>query len=100
MEVQQIRERALDKAYIFQCKMKRIFNRRAKPNDFQQGDWVLKWDVRYEDKGKHGNFDHIWKGPYQVAEDQGNNTYVLQEGNGDFFVGGPINGLFLRHYLT
>ena len=59
MEVQQIREGVLDKAQIFQDKMKNIFDRRAKPDDFHQGDWVLKCDARYEDKGKHGKLNHL-----------------------------------------
>ena len=80
--------------------MKNIFDRRTKPDDFQQGDLVLKWDARYEDKGKHGKFDHLQKGPSQVAYDQGNNTYVVQEANGDLLVGEPVNDHFLRHYLT
>lgn len=100
VEVQQTREGVLDKSPIFQDRMKKIFDKRAKPDDFQQGDWVLKWDSRYEDKGKHGKFDHIWKGPYKITVDQGNNTYVLQEVNGDFMATRPINGHFLKHYPT
>ena len=100
VEVQQIREKVLDKAQIFKDKTKRIFDRRAKPDEFLQGDWVLKWDTRYEDKGKDGKFDHLCKGSYQVTEDQGNNTYVLQEENDDVLAGGPVNGHFLKHYLT
>lgn len=98
--MQQIREGVLDKSQIFQDRMKNIFDKRVKLDDFQQGDWVLKWDARYEDKGKHGKFDHLWKGPYIIAIDQGNNTYVLHEVNDDFMVGGPINIHFLKHYLT
>ena len=47
------------------------------PNDFQQGDLVLKWDARHEDKGKHGKFEHLWKGPYEISENHGNNFYNL-----------------------
>ena len=68
MEAQQIREQVFGKAQIFQDKVKRNFDRKAKPNDFQQGNLVLKWDARHEDKGKHGKFDHMWKGPYQILE--------------------------------
>ena len=39
--------------------MKKNFERKAKPNDFQQGDLVLKWDSRHEGKGKHDKFDHF-----------------------------------------
>jgi hypothetical protein len=58
----------------------------------------LKWDARHEDKGKHGKFDHLWKGPYLIAENHGNNSYSLQEFDGDLSVAGPINGRFLKHY--
>ena len=61
---------------------------------------MLKWDAWHEDKGKDGMFDHLWKGPYQIVEDQGNNSYVLQEANGDSFRGGHVNSWFLKHYLT
>lgn len=100
VEVQQIRQKVFGKSQIFKDKMKRIFDRKAKPNDFQQGDQVLKWDARYKEKGKHGKLNHLGKVPYQVAHDQGNNTYVLQEENGDLLAGGPANGHFLKHYLT
>ena len=96
MEVQQIKEEAFGKAQIFQDKVKINFDRKAKPNDFQQGDLVLKWDARHEDKGKHGKFEHLWKDPYQIAENWDNNSYVLQEANGHLFPGGPVNGPFLR----
>ena len=61
MEVQQIRDQVADKALVFQDKVKKIFDRKAKPDDFQQGDLVLKWDARHEDKGKHGKFEYLWK---------------------------------------
>ena len=47
--------------------MKEIFDRRTKPNDFQMGDVVLQWDAPHEENGKHGKFDHLWKGPYKIA---------------------------------
>ena len=85
MEVQQIRDQVAEKASVFQDRMKKIFDRKVKPDDFQRGHLVLKWDARHEDKGKHGKFDHLWKGPYHIAEDYGNNSYILQEVNGDSF---------------
>ena len=60
----------------------------------------MKWDARHEDKGKHGKFEHLWKGPYQILEDHGNNSYSLQEINGDPFSFGPVNGRILKHYLA
>ena len=43
--------------------MKEIFDKRTKPNDFELGDVVLLWNALHEEKGKHGNLDHLWKGP-------------------------------------
>ena len=43
-----------------QSKMKKIFDRKVKINDFHLGDSVLKWDAWYEYKGKHGKFDNLW----------------------------------------
>ena len=68
--MQQIREEVFGKAQIFQDKVKRNFDRKAKPNDFHQDDLVLKWDAQHEDKGKHGKFSHLWKGPYQIADQE------------------------------
>ena len=50
VEVQQIRDQVVDKAFIFKDKVKKSFDKKAKPDDFQQGDLVLKWDARHEDK--------------------------------------------------
>ena len=69
MEVQQIRDQVVDKAHIFHDMVKQSFDRKAKHDDFQQGDLLLKWDARQEDKVKHGKFEHLWKRPYQIAED-------------------------------
>ena len=83
---------------MFQDKVKKFFDRKAKPDDFQWGGLVWKWDARHEDK--HGEFEHLWKGPYQISEDHDNNSYILQEINGDPFPVGPVNGRFMRHYLA
>ena len=77
MEVQYIRDQVVDKTQIFQDKVKKGFDRKAKPDDFQQGNLVLKWDAQHEDKGKHGKFEHLWKGLYRITEDHSNNYYVL-----------------------
>lgn len=47
MEGQQVREEAYDKSQIYQDKMKRIFDKKVKGDDFQVGDLVLKWDARF-----------------------------------------------------
>ena len=51
--------------------MKDIFYKSTKPKDFQLGDVVLQWDAPHEEKGKHGNFYYMWKGPYKIAKFRG-----------------------------
>ena len=61
-------------------------------------DLVLKWYATKE--YKHGKFDHLWKGPYIVASYRGDNTFILWDQNGVDIGGGPMNGRFLKHYLS
>ena len=80
--------------------MKDIFNKRTKPDDFQMGDIFLQWDAPHEEKGKHGKFDHLWKGPYKIAAFRGKNAYILEEMEGGLVLGAPINGRLLKcHFL-
>ena len=61
---------------------------------------MLKWDTRYEDKGKIGKFDELWKGPYSICSFSGRNVYFLEDSKGQRIGTGPVNGRFLKHYLT
>jgi len=61
---------------------------------------VLKWDARYEDKGKHGKFNNLWKGPYTIFSFCGKNSYLLKDSEGLRIGTGPVNGRLLKHYLT
>jgi transposase InsO family protein len=45
MEVQQIREHVMDRAYHHQQKIKQVFDRKGRKKEFEQGDLVLKWDA-------------------------------------------------------
>ena len=79
--------------------IKKIFDGRTKLNNFQVGDTVLKWDSRREDKGKHGKFENLWKGPYIIHSIRGHKAFFLQGLNGEELFGGPINGRMLKHYF-
>ena len=48
-----------EKTQSYQDKVKQVFDRRTKDDTFNLGDQVLKWDARFEDKGKHGKFDEL-----------------------------------------
>ena len=64
---------------------------------FIVGDLVLKWDARKDEKGKHGKFYNLWIGPFTVIKILGNNTFVLQNLNGEE-IAGPVNGCFLKYF--
>ena len=49
-----------------------------KASDFKIGDNILKWDSRREDKGKHGKFDNLWKGPYIIQSAIGINAFFCK----------------------
>ena len=70
-----------------------------KPNDFQLGDVALLWDAPHEEKGKHGKFNHLWKRPYKIASFRGNNSYVLDEMEGDLVSRALVTGRLLKHYF-
>ena len=75
IHLQQTREEVYHRTQILQDKLKKIFDKRTKAEDFFIGNKVLKWDSRREDKGKHGKFDFLWKGPFVIQAVQGNNTH-------------------------
>ena len=81
-----------------QEKMKNTFDRRIKEEQFQIDDLVLKWDAPNEDK--HGKFDPMWVGPYFVVGYRGQNAILLEYTNGVLLESNPVNGRYLKHYLS
>ena len=67
VELQKIREQVIGKSKAHQQRIKGMFEKISKVDNFQVGDWILKWvDVR-NDKGKHGKFDSSLIGPFVIA---------------------------------
>jgi len=98
IHLQQTREEVYQRAQILQEKLKKMFDKRTKAEDFFIGNKVLRWDSRREDKGKHGKFDFLWKGPFVIQAVQGNNTYFLKSLDGAVAEEGPVNGRMVKHY--
>jgi len=97
--VQQNREQVNEKFQEYQDKMKAIFfYMREKQRNFVHGDLVLKWDSRREYHGKHGNVYNLWHGPFKIDAIEGNNSFSLQNLNGDLLEL-PMNGRFLKHFI-
>jgi len=99
IHLQQTREEVYHRNQVLQEKLKKMFDKRTKAEDFFIGDKVLRWDSRREDKGKHGKFDFLWKGPFVIQAVQGNNTYFLKSLDGIEAEDGPVNGRMLKHYF-
>ena len=83
VELQQVREQVIEKLEAHQQKIKIIFDKREKVDNFQVGDQVLKWDTVRKDKGKHGMFDSLWIDPFVIAQIQQNNTFKMQNLEGE-----------------
>ena len=92
IHLQQTREEVYIKSQVVHERIKKAFDKRTKAEDFYLGDKVLKWDSRREDKGKHGKFDFLWKGPYIIYGFKGNNVFFLKELDGAEVEGEPFNG--------
>jgi hypothetical protein len=99
IEVEQNRERLHKEAVIYQTKVKENFDKKNKKDIFQEGDLVLRWDARREDKSKHGKFENLWYGPFRIAKVMNNNTFLLHNLDDSEILGGPMNGWFLKHYF-
>eukprot|EP00253_Pinus_taeda_P011343 PITA_11343 len=98
IHLQQTREEVFQNTCKLQERIKKIYDRKAKADTLQLDEVVLRWDARHEDKGKHGKFENLWKGPYNIAAYRGQNAFLLKEINGDECPGGPINGWLLKRY--
>ena len=85
------------KSQVIQDKIKKIFDKKTKADDFYIGDKVLKWDFRREEKGKHGKFDFLWQGPYIICGYKGNNAFFLRQLDGTNLLGGLANGRMLKN---
>ena len=98
IELEEQRNKAYDKVQVHQEKMKNTFDRRVKEEQFQIDDLVIKWDAPKEEK--HGKFDYMCIGPYVIAGYKVENTFILEYPNGVSFESNPVNGIFLKHYLS
>ena len=98
IELNENRDEVHYKLQKYQNKMKSSFDRKVIERDFKEGDLVLIWDARREDIGKHGKYDNLWFGNFSIAEVKGNNTFILQNLEGQYS-SLPINGKYLKHYI-
>jgi hypothetical protein len=96
VKLQQIREKVMDIAHSHQQKIKHAFDKKVKREEFELGDLVLKWDAPRQDRGKYSKFDSILIKPFKISKVFLNNTYRLQDLEGEEVFNGPVNGHFLK----
>ena len=97
IELEQNREKVDKKAQLYRTKVKNRFEKNIKVHTFSEGEMVLRWDARKDQKGKHGKFDNLWFGPFLVSKVLENNTFILQSLEGEE-LSSPVNGRFLKHF--
>ena len=90
----------MDRIWDHQQRIKHIFDKKAKKEEFRIGDLVLKWDAPKQDKGKHNKLKTLWIGPFKISEVFSNNTYRLQDLEGEDVFNSPVNGHFLKKYFV
>ncbi|XP_059077844.1 uncharacterized protein LOC131876445 [Cryptomeria japonica] len=76
-KIDEERDKLVDRIIEHQMRVKRIFDKQARPRKFIQGDQVLLWDRRREPKGSHAKFESLWKGPFLIHEVKGPNSFKL-----------------------
>lgn len=91
------RETVVDRIREHQMRVKELFDREARERSFQVGDLVLLWDKRREPKGLHGKFDSLWRGPFQIRQVCGTNSFYLAYLDGTHMPL-PYNGQHLKLY--
>jgi hypothetical protein len=81
------REKYKSKFIAHQQTVKIWFDKhKAKVNNFEVGDLVLKWDRENETKGKHSKFQNLWLRTFQVADNIGLGMYQLHKMRGNLML--------------
>lgn len=58
--------------------MKSLHNKKSDYRKFKEGEWVLMWNAKNQDKEKHEKFEDFWIGPYVIMGKIGEKSYYLQ----------------------
>jgi hypothetical protein len=83
-----------------QQRIKQVFDKKAKKEEFRVGDLVLKWDAPKQVKSKHGKLEALWIGPFEVSEVFSNNTYRVRDLKDQESFNGPMTGNFLKIFFS
>ena len=93
IELDENRQRTFDHLIEHQGKAKEKFDKKTRQRQLQIGD------RRREDPGKHGKFDSLWLGPYQITDIVGPNAFHLSHLDGEK-IPLPVNEKALKMYFS
>lgn len=98
-ELDEYRREAQEQNIQEQKMVKALHVMKAYDKTFKEGEWVLKWNAKDQDKGKHKKFKALWLGPYIILEKGGKNSYFLQNTNGEIqeFL---IHAQYLKNFFS
>lgn len=71
------REVVVDRIKEHQMRVKILFDKKTIKRSYQVVALVLIWDKQREPKGIYGKFDSLLKGPFQIKEAYGENSFYL-----------------------
>ena len=93
------RRKTFDHLIEHQENTKERFDKNTCQCQLQIGYLVLLWDKRREDLGKHGKFEILWLGPYQITNIAGPNAFCLSHLDGEKSPL-PVNEKELKRYFS
>ncbi|XP_073120547.1 uncharacterized protein [Henckelia pumila] len=94
--IEERREKEARRMEAYRARVMRAYNRKVKPREFQEGEFVLK---RVNPAGEVGKLDARWEGPYKLIRKVSANTWYLQDGQGRLLKR-PWNVLHLKKYFV
>ncbi|XP_057853363.1 uncharacterized protein LOC131063528 [Cryptomeria japonica] len=95
MELEEIRDKEMKSMEYHQLQTKRVFDKKATPKMFKEGDVVLKWDELKSRPVKHTKIYNFWSGPFDITECKEHNAFQLSKMDGEIFPI-PVNGIHLK----
>lgn len=83
VELDEMRSEDLKKNIKLQLENKYLFDKKTTHGKFREGDLVMMRNAKNQEKGKHGKFEAIWLGPFEVTDKHGEDSYFLQNIEGE-----------------
>ena len=70
IELDEVRRLAQEQNINKQQQVKFLHDKKSFKRSFKASDWVLKWNAKDQDKGKHNKFEALWMHLYGKVESE------------------------------